>query len=57
MKEKVPEFYTEISHPNNKYPVTPIRDHIKTLEGISAGLPYSSSSGSWGSSGASWLWS
>lgn len=54
MNPKIPEFYTEISHPSNKYPITPIRDYIKTLEGISAGLPYGSSSGSWGSSGKLW---
>jgi len=53
-KQAIPEFNTEISHPNNKYPVTPIHDYIKTIEGISAGLPYGSSSGSWGSSGKSW---
>lgn len=53
-EQKIPEFQTEISHPNNKYPVTPIHDYIKTLEGIPAGLPYGSSSGSWGSSGKSW---
>jgi hypothetical protein len=54
MNPKIPEFKTEICHPNNKYPITPIRDYIKTLEGIPAGLPYGSSSGSWGSSGKSW---
>lgn len=53
-EQEIPEFKTEISHPNNKYPITPIHDYIKTLEGISAGLPYGSSCGSWGSSGASW---
>ena len=53
-EQEIPEFYTQISHPSNKYPITPIRDYIKTLEGVSAGLPYGSSSGSWGSSGKLW---
>lgn len=45
-------YYVEISHPHNKYLVTPIRDSIITLEGIHASLPYGSTSGKWGDSGA-----
>ena len=51
---KTPEFHVEISHPNNKYLITPIYDKIKTLEGNAAGLPYGSSSGEWGQSGSRW---
>ncbi len=48
------DFHVEISQPGNQYPVTPIFDKIKTLEGIPAGLPYGSSSGRWGDSGKTW---
>lgn len=54
MHKELPEFRTEISEPNKKYEVTPILDQIKTLEGVPAGLPYGSTSGEWGSSGAMW---
>ena len=54
MNKELPEFRTEISEPNQKYEVTPILDQIKTLEGVSAGLPYGSTSGEWGNSGKSW---
>ncbi|WP_051191605.1 DUF2931 family protein [Flavobacterium gelidilacus] len=54
MKQEIPEFRTEISHPDKIYRITPIFDYIKTLEGNPAGLPYGSSSGSWGSSGKMW---
>ena len=54
MKQEIPEFRTEISHPDKTYRITPIFDYIKTLEGNPAGLPYGSSSGSWGSSGKMW---
>ena len=53
-KEVMPEFHVQISHPNNKYQVTPIKDYILTLEGTPAGLPYGSSSGRWADSGARW---
>ena len=53
-KEVMPEFYVEISHPDNKYQVTPIKDYILTLEGTPAGLPYGSSSGRWADSGKMW---
>ena len=49
----VPEFYVEISHPDNKYQVTP-KDYILTLEGTPIGLPYGSSSGRWADSGKMW---
>lgn len=54
MKQEISEFRTEISHPSKEYDITPIYDYIKTLEGNPAGLPYGSSSGSWGSSGSMW---
>lgn len=54
MNKEIPEFRTEISHPENKYEITPVLDQIKTLEGVSAGLPYGSSSGEWGNSGKMW---
>ena len=53
-KEVMPEFHVQISHPDNKYQVTPIKDYILTLEGTPAGLPYGSSSGRWADSGARW---
>ena len=53
-KEVIPQFYVEISHPDNKYRITPIKDYILTLEGTTAGLPYGSSSGRWADSGARW---
>ena len=53
-KEVIPQFYVEISHPDNKYQVTPIKDYILTLEGTPAGLPYGSSSGRWADSGKMW---
>ncbi|WP_309608050.1 DUF2931 family protein [Flavobacterium sp.] len=52
--EKIPEFHTEICSPDKKYRIVPIYDYIKTLEKTPAGLPYGSSSGSWGSSGSMW---
>lgn len=52
--KKTPQFHVEISHPNNKYLVTPIIDQIKTLENTPAGLPYGSTSGEWGNSGKRW---
>jgi len=52
MKQKnLPEFQVEISHPENKYLITPVEDSILTLENTGASLPYGSSSGSWGQSG------
>ena len=54
MQDKIPEFHTEICHPDNKFEITPVYDYIKTLEKTSAGLPYGSSSGEWGSSGSMW---
>jgi hypothetical protein len=54
MQPKLPEFRTEICHPNKKYPITPVFDYIKTQENSPAGLPYGSSSGTWGSSGKMW---
>lgn len=54
MQQEIPEFHTEICQPNNDYEITPVFDYIKTLEGTPAGLPYGSSSGSWGSSGKMW---
>jgi hypothetical protein len=54
MLEKTPEFRTEISHPDKKYRITPVYDHIKTLENTPASLPYGSSSGEWASSGKGW---
>ena len=45
-------YYVEICHPSNEYQVTPIRDSIITLEGRRASLPYGSTSGRWGDSGA-----
>lgn len=53
-KEVMPEFHVQISHPDNKYQVTPVKDYILTLEGTPAGLPYGSSSGRWADSGARW---
>ena len=53
MKKELPEFHVEISHPEEKYFVTPIFDKIKTLEGVPASLPYGSTSGEWASSGKS----
>ena len=50
--KKVPDFHVEVSVPTNKYRVVAIYDYIKTLEKTAAGLPYGSSSGSWGSSGS-----
>lgn len=54
MQPTLPEFHTEICHPNKKYRITPVFDYIKTLENSPAGLPYGSSSGTWGSSGKMW---
>ena len=48
----MPMYYVEICHPSNEYQVTPIRDSIITLEGRRASLPYGSTSGRWGDSGA-----
>ncbi|WP_312902080.1 DUF2931 family protein [Chryseobacterium taichungense] len=51
---KTPEFHVEISHPANKYEIEFVSDHIKTLEGSHAGLPYGGTSGDWGQSGKRW---
>ena len=51
-KKPMPMYYVEICHPSNEYQVTPIRDSIITLEGRRASLPYGSTSGRWGDSGA-----
>ena len=48
----MPMYYVEICHPSNEYQVTPIRDSIITLEDRRASLPYGSTSGRWGDSGA-----
>lgn len=54
MDERKSEFQVEICSPDTKYDVTPIFDKIKTLEGTHAGLPYGSTSGSWGDSRSFW---
>ena len=54
MKNDLPAFDVEISEPNQKYEVTPVFARIKTLEGVTAGFPYGSTSGNWGYSGKSW---
>ncbi|SMP35807.1 DUF2931 family protein [Chryseobacterium profundimaris] len=55
MKKKddmpMPTYDVQISHPWNNYLITPVEDKIITLEGVPAGLPYGSSSGTWGDSG------
>ena len=51
-KKPMPMYYVEICHPSNEYQVTPIRDSIITLEDRRASLPYGSTSGRWGDSGA-----
>lgn len=51
-KKPMPMYYVEICHPSNEYLVTPILDSIITLEGVRASLPYGSTSGRWGDSGA-----
>ena len=51
-KKPMPMYYVEICHPSNEYLVTPIHDSIITLEGRRASLPYGSTSGRWGDSGA-----
>lgn len=48
------EYNVQISHPKSSMNITPISDRIKTLEGIHAGLPYGSTSGTWGDSGKGW---
>ena len=53
-KEVMPEFHVQISHPDNKYQVTPVKDYILTLEGTPASLPYGSSLGRWADSGKMW---
>ncbi len=53
-EKKLPEFTVEISHPTNKLDISPVENKIITLEGVSASLPYGSSSGSWGWSGKGW---
>ncbi|GAA5098655.1 hypothetical protein GCM10023210_35060 [Chryseobacterium ginsengisoli] len=50
-KETVPVYNVEISHPDNKYLITPVEDKIFTFEGNDSSLPYGSSSGNWGDSG------
>lgn len=47
-----PIYNVEISHPENKYDVTPIFDKITTIEGNDAHLPFGSTSGNWGDSGS-----
>ncbi|MGN8177131.1 DUF2931 family protein [Flavobacterium sp. 22076] len=54
IKEKPPEWYAEMCHPENKYSVDMVKDEIFTLEGIRAGMPFGSSSGNWGDSGGMW---
>ncbi len=46
-----PEYTVQLSHPDNRYVVTPIEGELPTLEGPPAQLPYGSSSGQWGESG------
>jgi len=52
--EKTPEWNAEMCHPANKYSIDMVKDEIITLEGIHAGMPYGSSSGTWGDSGKMW---
>ena len=52
--EKTPEWHAEMCHPANKYRIQMVKDEIFTLEGIRAGMPYGSSSGTWGDSGKMW---
>lgn len=52
--EKIPEWTAEMCHPANQYSVEMVKDEIFTLEGIYAGMPYGSSSGTWGDSGSMW---
>ena len=47
----VPSYNVQISHTDNKHLITPVEDSLVTLEGVSAHLPYGSSSGNWGISG------
>lgn len=49
----MPVYNIEISQSAKDYVITPIEDSIETLEHTGASLPYGSSSGEWGSSGAS----
>ncbi|WP_428230103.1 DUF2931 family protein [Flavobacterium sp.] len=52
--EKIPEWTAEMCHPANEFRVDMVKDEIFTLEGISAGMPYGGSSGTWGDSGKMW---
>ena len=52
--ENLPEYNVQICHPDNKYRIEFVSDHIKTLEGVHAGLPYGGTSGRWGDSGKGW---
>lgn len=52
--EKIPEWTAEMCHPENQYRIQMVKDKIFTLEGIHAGMPFGSSSGTWGASGAMW---
>lgn len=54
MKNEIPKWTAEMCHPANQYRVQMVKDEIFTLEGNHAGLPYGSSSGTWGDSGKMW---
>ncbi|MET3021733.1 DUF2931 family protein [Flavobacterium hydatis] len=54
INNNIPEWTAEMCHPANKYSVDMVKDEIFTLEGIHAGMPYGSSSGTWGNSGKMW---
>lgn len=47
----VPSIQVQLSHPANRYLVTPIEGELPTLEGPPVPLPYGSSSGEWAQSG------
>lgn len=53
-EENLPKFQVEICAPENKYRVEFVKDSIKKLEGVPAGLPYGGTSGEWGNSGSGW---
>lgn len=52
--KNLPEYNVMISHPDNKYRIEFVSDHIKTLEGVAAHLPYGGTSGEWGDSHSVW---
>ncbi|SEN01522.1 Protein of unknown function [Chryseobacterium taichungense] len=54
MNDEKNAFHVEICAPANKYRIEFVSDHIKTLEGTPAGLPYGGTSGTWGNSGKGW---